>query len=808
MIQNYIKIIFRHLWKDKLYSIINVAGLATAITCILLAVMYWNNEHNFDNFHTNNPNLYRITTTLIEQKGAKAVTYGTTGQVQGLAFKEAVPEIKNYTRIMGGEIYNDVSTEDKTLHLNSLFVDDSFFQVFTFQLLKGNIHTALRDINSVVITKSTALRFFNRVDVVGEVLQMNADPSFQKLGKPLVISAVVDDPPRNSSIQFDALFPFDFMGLSFKDTNWLNAYLGTFVVLESNANIDLVKQKFNLVFESLAKDQVAANFKSYGYNAEISYGLQPLTDVHLNAFHQTSSNTESGIVNVSKPVYSYIFIGVALFILLMATINFINLSIANSLKRAKEVGVRKITGGNRWHILMEFLGESAIVCTISFIVALFILNSLLPLFNNLTDKLFLFTEILEIGLILLLLCVFLFIIILTGLYPALVLSNFKATEVLYNKQSLKGSNLFGRSLVVFQFSLGVFFLISALAYRNQMEYISTKDLGYNPNQIISTSITGNRDYEAIGRLLKIQLSSESSVKSVAHFRKGFSGKVDANNIRFDALHQQADEAYYPLLEIPILAGRNFSTDSPAESKNAVIVNQAFIKQSGLTDPIGQSIKIFANEEYSERKTIIGIVKDYHLGSLREPIKPIVVSMNRIPYGSILVKFNKSKQKEALTVLENVYKKAMPDAVFKYDFLNELNARQYEQDIRWQKVVNMATIISFIICSLGLFGLAHLSTNQRIKEIGIRKVLGATVTDITIRLSADFLKLVLISLLIAIPIAWWVISLWLQEFAYRMEMGSTIFIIACLSTFKIALFTVSFQAIKAALMNPVKSLRSE
>jgi putative ABC transport system permease protein len=343
----FLKISFRHLWKDRLYAVINIVGLATGITCILLAVLYWKDERSFDSFHKNNANLYRVTTTLVENKGGNAETIGGTGQVQGSAFKHEVPEVKSYVRILGGDIYSDVAAENKSLHLQPLFVDDNFFDVFTFHLLRGNPKTVLSDISSVVITESTAKKFFNSIDVVGKLLRMDADPSFEKLGKPLIISGVVADPPKNSSLQFDALFTFKFMHLSFEDENWLNAYLGTFVVLHPNADIHLAEQKFNKIYAFHSKEQLAENFKTYGldYDPQISYGLQPMTDIHLNPLQRTGGNAEGGIINGSSPVFSYMFIGIALFILLMASINFINISIANSLKRAKEVGVRKIAGG-------------------------------------------------------------------------------------------------------------------------------------------------------------------------------------------------------------------------------------------------------------------------------------------------------------------------------------------------------------------------------------------------------------------------------------------------------------------------------
>ena len=290
------------------------------------------------------------------------------------------------SRILGGDIYSTASAGDKVFKVQPFFVDESFFDVFTFPLLRGDPNTALKDISSVVITESTARKFFNSIDVIGKMMQLDADPSFEKLGKPLIISGVVKDPPKNSSLQFDVLFTFKFLHLSFEDTNWLNAYLGTFVVLQPGANVKSVLRKFDQVYAVHAKNQLAENAKTYGYNPQISYGLQPITEIHLNPLMRTTGNAEGGVINGSNPVYSYMFGGIALFILLMAAINFINISIANSLKRSKEVGVRKIAGGSRKQIIIQFLSESAMLCLIAFLLSMILLDVSLPLFNSLTDK--------------------------------------------------------------------------------------------------------------------------------------------------------------------------------------------------------------------------------------------------------------------------------------------------------------------------------------------------------------------------------------------------------------------------------------
>jgi putative ABC transport system permease protein len=808
MFKSYLKISFRHLWQNKLYSAINVIGLAVGITCVLLAVLYVKDEHSFDTFHKHKADLYRITTNIIPNKGDKLQTIGGTGQVQGPAFKNSVPEVEQFLRIMGGDIYGDVIGGDKTLHLQQLFVDENFFNVFSFDLLQGNAKTVLKDANNVVITESIALKFFNSIDVVGKPLQLDADPSAKLLGKPMVVTGVVKDLPKNSSVRFDILLPLKFMQLSFEDTNWLNAYLGTFVVLRPGVDQEKVVQKFNQVFATYAKEQVAENKKSYGFDPQISYGLQRITDIHLQPLYNTGGNREGGVINGSNPVFSYLSLGIAIFILLMAGINFINISTANSLKRTKEVGVRKITGSNQIQIILQFLVESALLCLAALLFSFFIASLSLPLFNQLTGKQILLAEAFDKHMFFYGTGIFMMIVLLTGLYPAYILSNFQPAQVLYNKQKLTGRNVLGKSLVVVQFSLAVFLVIATITYYKQMDYVRTKDLGYNPYNIIKSYIPGNRDTKPIQEFLRNELAKEPSIRQIS-FGGDRSFIVDAaigdNHIR--AMNKVIDESYLPVMEIQLKTGRNFSTSFQTDKTNGVIVNEALVKAAGLQTPLGSNIFLSDGPD-KETKTVIGVVKDYHFGSLKERIQPMVMTMSDQLGNNLLVKFEKIKKKEAMIAWEKIYKKAMPQAIFQSDFLDEINEKEYLQEQRWQKVVTIAAVLSILVCCLGLFGLSHLATHQRKKEIGIRKVLGASVAQIATLLSIKFIQLVLIAFVITAPASWLVMDKWLQDFAYRVDMSWWIFAVAGTLALLIALLTVSSQAIKAALTNPVKSLRTE
>src|SRR5688500_10552284 len=786
MFRNYIKTSVRHIWHNKLYSFINVSGLAIAITCVLLAVLYIKDERSFDRLHEKKENVYRIVTNVTDNKGERKNVAGT-GQVQGPAFKEAVPEIINYVRVMGGDIKGDVIANNKTLNLQMLFVDESFFDLFSFPLVRGNAATALTDISSVVITESVARKYFNSIDVVGKNMVMDGDPSAKRLGKPMVITGVAKDISKNSSIRFEVLMPLRFMQLSFTDEAWLNQYLGTFLLVQPAADLDAIIQKFNKVYAVHAKGQVAESKRLYNHDPKISFGLQHITEMHLNPMPTGTGWREGGIVNESNPVFSYMFLGISLFILLMAGINFINISIASSLKRAKEVGVRKITGGSKQQIIFQFLFESAIICVIAFGLAVLFTELSIPVFNELSGKQLLLKESFDWQLAGWFAAMLLFIILLTGFYPAYVLSGFKPREVLYTKQKSSVRNIFGHDMEVVQFSLAVFFIITTLIYYRQMDFIRTKDLGYNPYQVIHTNIKGDREIKPVRDLMRDELAKEPSIKYVSFGGDGGIDEVKLKDKTIEAKHHVIDEYRLPAMEIKLKAGRNISSAFPSDKKHGALVNEAFVKAAGLKEPIGTQIQTYDYYD-KEIKTIVGIIEDYHSGSLHQPIKPMVMFVCDWYSSGIWIRIEKNKQKQALAAIEAAYRKAMPVALFQYSFLDELNAKEYIQEQRWQKIIGIVAVLSIVICSLGLFGLAHLAAQRRIKEIGIRKVLGATVTSIASLLTKDFLKLVILSLVVASPLAWWVMDHWLQDFAYRIDISWWVFTLAGLIAIAIALIT--------------------
>jgi putative ABC transport system permease protein len=805
MLNIYLKTAVRHLSRSRIYAVINIIGLATGITAMLLAILFWRDEASFDSFHTNNPNLYRVITTLKESKDGDLVTVGGTGQVQGPAFKASIPEVKSFTRVFGGDIYSNIIANNKTLQVQPLFVDPNFLQVFSFPVIHGNGTTALDNVESVVLTASTAKRFFNSTDIVGKLMTADADPSFDKLGKPLVVSAVIKDPPHNSSLQFDLLYTFAFIRLSFTDEAWLNAYLGTFLILEPGSDIRQVERKFDAVYQAHAKQQLDESRQKYGYDPQVRYHLQSIEDIHFNPLMRTSGNAEGGVINGSDPVYSIVFMVVSGFILLMAAINFININIAGSIKRSKEVAVRKVAGGSRWQIIAQFLIETSILCLVSFVLSLLVLYLVLPVFNQLTGKQLVISGVFSSSSLSYFLLLLIILILITSLYPAFILSKFRPAEVLYNRVTAGGSGAFRKALVVMQFTPAIFLLIATLVYYSQMNYVRTKDPGYNPSQVISTSVYGDRDYDAVIRVLKNDFAQEPLFKKVSFGSSGYTDRFQFNGKSIEFFRKTADENYIPLLEIPLVGGRNFiSTDA----ENGIIVNETFVKTIGIDNPVGSQVSIHDYNDTTYYRTIVGVTKDYHYGSIRSAILPMVMFMKKNPDGDMLIKVDQANMSKAITALNKIYNKAMPSALFAYVLMDETNAKDFYKEKQWQKVITIGTILSFVICWLGLFGLAHLSTYQRIKEIGIRKVLGASLSQIVVLLTGGFIRLVLVALLIASPLAWIAMDYWLRDFAYHVNIGPGVFLIAALMAISVTFLSVAYQSFRSALSNPVNSLRTE
>jgi ABC-type antimicrobial peptide transport system permease subunit len=771
------------------------------MTCALLAILYVNDELSFDKFHKNATQLYRITTTVTNQDGSQQ-TVGT-GQVQGPAFKAAIPEISDYTRVLKIPGIN-VSGENKSLAVNLIYCDESFLNLFSFPLLYGNPKTVLSDPFSIVLSEATALKFFGTTDVVGKTLKIEEGKGIENL----IITGVTKNAPANSSIQFDVLVPFKYLQRMFNDKNWLNQYLTTFILLRPEADPKIVQQKIKEVFKTQARGQL---LEAKTLSDQYQFALQPFTDIHLHLLGLNPYDTSDearGLSGGSTITYSYILTGIVFFILLMACVNFINLSISDSLKRSREIGVRKIAGSNRTQIIIQFLVEASILCFISYILALSLGKLLLPVFNPLADKKISFPGLSNFnlffyGVMLMLIC-----IVIAGIYPAITMSLFNPAEVLYNRQKQSGKNLFGKSLIVLQFTLAVALIISTIIYYRQMNFISDENLGYNPADIIKIGLPAQRIDSNVTATFRNELLKNPSIKYVTTDMGGnWDDPVSVNGKKLIAKSGSVDEFYLPALEIPLKEGRNFSTEYQTDAANAIIVNETFVRSVGWKNPIGQQLTDL--NDNNKIKTVIGVMKDYHYGSLKEKIQPQILSMVYLGRNEdALIKIQKGKTVQALRAVETTYNNLFPQHYFYYQFLGDEITSSYASDKKWQQIVSYSATVAILICCIGLFGVSGFTAQKRYKEVGIRKVLGASVISITQLLTKDFLKLIIIAIIIAFPVAWFSMNKWLQNYAYHIEINGWIFLAAAFISILIAIITVSFHAIKAAIANPVESLRTE
>ena len=801
MIRNFLKTAVRNLFRNRIYSVINISGLSLGLACAMLIMLYVKDEVSYDRFHKNVSSIYRIGINGTNPDGSEAYTSGTTGYFQGPRFTAGVPEIKSFVRLQSW--YRDIKTGDeiqgKELHL----VDSNFLTFFSFPLLSGDPSTALLDPNSIVLSEDMAKQQFGTKHAQGKVMMIkNQDGNFS----PYHVSGVAKRIPQNSSIRFDVLMP---LNVSKQDEanneNWFNFFLNTFVTLNAGADIKPVEAKMKTVYETDARESIKSIAEKYNDHTRFTYKLQALTDLHLGKPYVA----DNGLTGSSKPAYSYILSGIAIFILLIACINFINLTIARSLKRAKEIGVRKVMGGDRRQLIVQFLGESFVLCLIAFGLAVFLVQLMLPLFNQLSNKALALAYLFDIKLIAGYILLFLLTGILAGFYPALVLSGFNPVQVLYKRFALAGKNFLQKGLVVLQFSLSSFLIIGTITIYSQFKYLTNQQLGYDDTDLVGLQMSGHGITHDKGEMFKTELKKDPNIMEVANKNGGSWGtnaKVNGET-KLSFAFETIDESYIPMLKIPVIKGRNFSKDFPSDSTHSVLVNETFVRKAGWREPIGQEVNFWYKE--GEKYKVIGVVKDYHFEALTQEVKPQLFTMKPgNPYGRSFIKIKPNSVSAALAHIEKTFKSVFPTSPYIYTFKNEENLKNYEQEAKWRQIMLFAAILTIFISCIGLFGLSVLSAEKRTKEIGIRKVLGASVSNITAILSTDFLKLVIIALLVAMPVSWIVSNKWLENYPYRITLSWWMFGAGIILVVLIALITVSFQAIKAAIANPVKSLRTE
>lgn len=794
MIKNYLKIAFRNLARNKLFSVINIAGLALGLSCCMLIVLYTKDEVSFDQFQVHKDQLYRINVTMTDQNGTNDIS--STNAIHGPSFEQEIPEIAEVVRAQSSSFVTRKGTE--LLNENYLFADENFFRVFSMPLLSGNTETALADIHSVVLSEEMAGKYFGTTNALGRTVELKIEGKFE----PFVVSGVAKRCPENSSIQFNAVLPFKFQETrGWTDTAWLGFYMNTFVLLHDKANFQQVSKKLDQVFASKSATEIS---QIKDFNQKIHFYLQPFIEMHL---HSDADDMRNGLTYASDPVYSYILSGIALFILIIACINFVNLTVARSLNRAREIGVRKVVGGMRKQLMWQFLGESFLLTFIAFSLALLLTQLALPTFNELANKRLALSYLFDVRLVSGYIVLFFLTGLIAGFYPALVLSGFSPVQTLYNRTKLTRRNYLTRGLVVFQFALSVCLVVGTIVIFYQFRYLTNKDLGYNDKNLMLIRLGRDASGEGVREAIMDELKSVAGVQKMSGFNGSYNGttaKAGEKSISFGYIG--GDDNFLGTLEVPIVAGRNFSQSMPSDPENSVVVNEAFVKEAGWEEPIGQQL----NFEWKQKQmTVIGVMRDYHYASLKEEIKPLLLTQDpKYGLGTIYLKLNPKNTVETIERIGQVYRKLLPFMPFEYKFEDESNLKRYESEARWKQMIILGALMSIFISCIGLFGLATFNAETRVKEIGIRKVLGASVSSITTLLSVDFVKLVLIGVFIALPVSYYGADKWLSDFPYRIEISWWYFALSGLLAVSVAVLTVGFQSLRSARMNPVSTLKTE
>lgn len=797
MLKNYILTALRNLWRNKFFSFINIFGLSLGISCCMLIFLYAKDEISFDHFHQHKENIYRVVAEMRSPDG-QITKESSTGMSQGPGFKANVPGIETSVRVEATSFH--VKQGSEVTEQEALFVDDGFFSMFSFPLLRGNRHTALKEPHALVLSEDLAIRYFGTTDVVGKTLQLHAGKDFE----PFMVSAVMANAPANSSLRPEMLVPMSFQEASQagRQGGWTSFYLNTFVILKKDVNPAALDAAINKVYLREAAEEIKVLEENYGVKDKVTYHLQPFLDIHLN----TDYPAENGVVGGSNPIYSYILISITGVILLIACINFVNLTVARSLKRAKEIGIRKTIGGQRRSLMVQFLGESLLLTFFAFLMAIALASVLLPLFNTLAEKNLSFSYLLDARLILAYLALFLLTAFLAGLYPALVLSSFKPVEVLSGKFRFTGRNYLSKGLIVFQFALTTFLIVATVIIYSQFNYLLGFDLGYDHQGVMRVN-TARMDASRLG-VVRDELLKSPAISDLTAERGGQWRTIarinNGQEQEFDIRHISSD--YFSFFKIPVLKGRNFSAAYPSDSGSAVLVNESFVKAAGWKEPLGQTVDFF----YDHKKyTVIGVIRDYHYSSLMQNVSPQLFSMNpEFRYRQVHIRIREGQRAQAIDHVRAVFRKLDPDQPFQYDFADDLIAGNYTSEAKWKDILSFSAILTVFISCIGLFGLASLSAEKRSREIGIRKVFGASVQSIVWKIATDFLVMVLIAAALALPLAWMAGNAWLGNYPYRVALHPFMFLLAVCAVLLLAGLTVGFQALRAARSNPVRQLRAD
>lgn len=797
MIKNYIKIAFRNLWKNKTYSAINILGLTLGITCSSLLFMLVIDEFSFDKMYDKKDRLYRL--VEINSESEETREFGMVPAPTGKTLSEDYEEIEDYTRLykFGGQIvfqHNEEAYQERDYY----FAEPNFFELFNLEWIEGDPATALQKPFSIVIDEEWALRLFGTTDVLGETLDSGSETDF-------LVTGVIKKLPQNSHIQYKILLglPNDNEYINRLVNSWEEYGAYTYILLKENANPESIHQKMD--------GFVANHFKE---PQEHDFYLQALPNIHFNsASIEYASDTNRGEIT-----YVYIFMAIGFFMLFIACVNYMNLATAKALDRGKEIGIRKVSGAFRHQLVAQFLSESTLFAFIAFILSFFLVDLLLPTFNTFTNKQFVFNLDTFGTIFLLIFSVTILVGLLSGTYPAILMSRLKPTYILKGAmQTGKGSVVLRKVLVSTQFTLSIIMIIATLVAYRQLQYIQDVPLGFENEQMLVVDINSGNVRDRF-ETMKTEFANSPYVEGVAVssrvpgewksiqevYTKNF-GSADSIKMNFIGF----DADMINLYKMQLIEGENFTGNNKSDSLH-IIINETAAQTLNLEDPIGKILEL-SDDGISQQLQIAGVVKDFNFQSLHNEVGPMILGYRANPFQSIdyfSLKFNAEHTEEVLAHAEKVHEMFDTRSSMEYHFLDEQWAAFYKEDKKVSNVFAIGGGVTIFIACLGLFGLASFIIQQRTKEIGIRKVLGADVSSIVGLLSKDFLKLILIAILIAVPISWYAMDMWLQDFAYRVGLSWWMFAFSGFVVMAIAFFTISFQSIKVAFRNPVDSLKQE
>ena len=799
MFKNYFKTAWRNLWKNKVYSAINVIGLSIGMAACIAILIFVFYERSFDKFHTKN--IYRLNEVQKFEGMVAAQKVALSMYPMGPTLRAEFPEIKNFTRINGSG-NTPLNYGEKRVFIKRIaIVDSTFLHMFDFKLLQGDRRTVLEKPNTIVLTKEVAESFFGKENPVGKTLSWYRRNDTTDL----LVTGVLENLPENSQLQFNALVPFRTIEQPQWMSNWGGNWLNTYLELAPNTDVAALERKFP---DYLKRHMSNDNWKNY------ELFLLPLNEVHGGA---SEIGLDSWNYQQFDKRYVNIFFIIALVVLLIACVNFMNLSTARSAERAREVGVRKSIGAFRWQLSLQFIGESILLAFIALFFAIILVKLFLPSIESLSGRDLDFPIFSNVKLILSLVGGTIILGIVSGLYPSAYLSSFQPVKVLKGSiQTGRGKSLLRNVLVVTQFSSAIFLIIATTFALRQLNFMRTKATGFDREQVVTVPFNSGagRNYQ----LLKKELLQNSLISGVTASQDILGSHLDQSGIRFTgdgprrdltSTRLIVDPDYLKLYKIQLVEGRNFSADTSSNGREYIInesLAKELLKDNTKADFSSLLGKGFGFDSLGQ---IVGIAKDFNFNSLHHKIETMFMfNQTQWGYSNMSIKINGSRAKEALSYIESVWKKVNPGIPYEYEFLDDHFKEVYRADSQIGTIVGVLAMLAIIISCLGLFGLASYAAEKRVKEVGIRKVLGASLQHIVFKLSKDFLKYVLIAALIALPLSWFAINKWLQDYAYRVEISWWIFLVAVVLAVAIASITISFQAIKAAIANPVKSLRTE